>query len=116
MSQGSPMSSGSAPVAGPCGRRTGTIPSANCSAPREVGEALAVAARVTGLPGVGYPNRGETWDAEARQWRGDGGFDVATVAGWAGEPSGGEPGAAFVGGCCQVGPGDIADLRTALAG
>lgn len=88
---------------------------ANCSAPREVGEALAVAAAVTGLPGVGYPNRGETWDAEARHWRGDGGFDVATVAGWAAAGSGG-PGAAFVGGCCQVGPADIADLRAALAG
>lgn len=81
---------------------------ANCSAPGEVGAALDVAAAVTGLPGVGYPNRGQTWDAETKRWRGDGGFDVATVAGWAG--------AAFVGGCCQVGPADIADLRAALAG
>ena len=83
---------------------------ANCSAPHEVARALDVAARVTGLPGVGYPNRGQTWDAAAKQWRGDGGFDVASVAGWTAAPTG----AAFVGGCCQVGPADIADLRAAL--
>ena len=34
----------------------------NCSAPRDVADALTTAASVTGKPGVAYPNLGERWD------------------------------------------------------
>lgn len=80
----------------------------NCSAPRDVGPALAVAAEVTGLPGVAYPNLGEAWDAARHDWVGKGSFDVDLVASWA------DAGAAYLGGCCRVGPDRIAALAERL--
>ena len=81
----------------------------NCSAPRDVGPALATAAAVTGKPGVAYPNLGERWDNASHSWVGDGEFDVDRAPGWV------ATGARLVGGCCRVGPGRIAELRAALA-
>jgi len=81
----------------------------NCSAPRDVGPALATAAAVTGKPGVAYPNLGERWDNASHSWVGDGEFDVDLAPGWV------ATGARLVGGCCRVGPGRIAELRAALA-
>ncbi|MEQ4546788.1 homocysteine S-methyltransferase [Nocardioides kribbensis] len=80
----------------------------NCSAPGEVAAAVRVAAEVTGLPGVVYPNRGETWDAVAKAWRGERDWDVAPAAGWV------DAGARLVGGCCRVGPADIERLARSL--
>ncbi len=81
----------------------------NCSAPRDVGHALAAATAVTGQPGVAYPNLGERWDNATHSWVGDGEFDVDLAPGWV------ATGARLVGGCCRVGPGRIAELRAALA-
>jgi homocysteine S-methyltransferase len=80
----------------------------NCCAPGDVAEAVAVARAVSGLPAVAYPNRGEEWDSRAAGWVGSGSFDVAMAEGWV------AAGAACVGGCCRVGPADIADLAAAL--
>lgn len=76
----------------------------NCSAPDDVLPALQTAARVTGSPGVAYPNRGEEWDAERHRWTGEGAFDPDLVPQWV------AAGAVLVGGCCRVGPGDIAAI------
>ncbi len=80
----------------------------NCSAPAEVLAAIETAVAVTGKPGVAYPNRGEVWDAVSNTWVGQGSFDLELAASWV------EAGARLVGGCCQVGPADIARLATTL--
>ena len=80
----------------------------NCCAPDDVQPALDVARRVTGLPGVAYPNSGQGWDSGTHTWQGDTSYDVALAPGWV------AAGAAYVGGCCQVGPADIAELAAVL--
>ncbi|MBL8776382.1 MAG: homocysteine S-methyltransferase [Acidimicrobiales bacterium] len=81
----------------------------NCTAADDVADAL-VALADTGLPLVACPNAGGSWDAEARVWRyaGTGALDPVRVAGWVAQ------GARLVGGCCGVGPDDIAALRRSL--
>lgn len=84
----------------------------NCTAPRFLPSLLALAAPVTDLPLVAYPNGGDRWDATARQWIADdaaGEFDGSRVATWAGM------GAGWLGGCCGTGPADIAALAEALS-
>jgi homocysteine S-methyltransferase len=81
----------------------------NCCAPRDVDGAARVAARVTGRPVVVYPNSGESWDAEARAWRGRSTFTAAEVTGWR------ESGARLVGGCCRVGPEAISGIAVTLS-
>lgn len=78
----------------------------NCSAPRDVLGAVAVAARTTGLPAVAYPNSGETWDAGRRSWSGRREPLVDLAPAWI------EAGARAVGGCCRVGPDQIAGLAS----
>jgi homocysteine S-methyltransferase len=77
----------------------------NCCAPGDVVKALAEA----GGPLVAYPNAGQGWDAVRRTWTGESAFDPGAVAGWV------EAGARLVGGCCRVGPADIADVVAQLA-
>ena len=80
----------------------------NCCAPDDVLPALEVAREVTGLPGVAYPNSGQGWDSGTHTWSGDTSYDVGLAPAWV------EAGAAYVGGCCQVGPDDIAALTRVL--
>ncbi len=82
----------------------------NCCAPGDVREAVALATRVTGRPAVAYPNSGERWQADRRSWAGESAYDVGLVAGWV------QAGAAYVGGCCRVGPGTIAAVAEAVGG
>jgi len=90
----------------------------NCCAPGDVQTAVEIAVEVTGKPAVAYPNSGEAWDAANHRWTGDGsdsrwtsnGPDSpALILGWT------AAGARFVGGCCRVGPPDIAALAATLA-
>ncbi|MER5639987.1 homocysteine S-methyltransferase [Kitasatospora sp. NPDC002227] len=76
----------------------------NCCAPEDAGHAVRVASRVSGKPVVVYPNSGEKWDAEVRDWAGGWSFRPEDVAGWVAD------GARLVGGCCRVGPRQIAAL------
>ena len=76
----------------------------NCSHPDEVRGAIAAAASVTDRPIVVYPNSGEQWDAQARVWRGSPGLPHTEE--WA-------AGANLIGGCCRVGPSDIARISRA---
>ncbi|WP_066943969.1 homocysteine S-methyltransferase [Streptomyces lushanensis] len=81
----------------------------NCCEPADADRAVEIAASVTGRPVVVYPNSGEGWDAKTRNWRGDATFDPARVAAWQ------SAGARLVGGCCRVGPSEIARLGAAVA-
>jgi homocysteine S-methyltransferase len=79
----------------------------NCLVPEDVLAAVA-AASATG-PAVAYPNSGQGWDAVARSWTGESAFDPTLVRSWV------EAGARLVGGCCRVGPAEIAAVAAALA-
>jgi homocysteine S-methyltransferase len=77
----------------------------NCTSPEEIAPLVERAATASGKPAVAYPNSGEGWDAARRTWTGGGTFDAARVTEWV------SSGARLVGGCCRVGPGEIAELR-----
>ncbi|OBJ25642.1 homocysteine S-methyltransferase [Mycobacterium colombiense] len=76
----------------------------NCCAPDDVLPAIAPAAAV-GKPVIVYPNSGERWDALRHSWIGPSRFSTDRAAQWT------AAGACIVGGCCRVGPAEIADLR-----
>jgi homocysteine S-methyltransferase len=80
----------------------------NCCAPADVLPAVRLAATVTGRPAVAYPNSGAGWDAPAHRWVGASSFDAGLARDWV------HAGAAYVGGCCRVGPRDIAAIAAAL--
>lgn len=76
----------------------------NCTAPADVPKAVELAVRHSGRPAAAYPNSGEGWDAAGRDWSGRSGFAPSDVDEWVAR------GARLVGGCCRVGPRDIADI------
>jgi homocysteine S-methyltransferase len=75
----------------------------NCCAPEDVLPAIRVAD--IGKPVIVYPNSGERW--EGRAWTGRSRFSAQLATQWV------AAGARIVGGCCRVGPADIADVRRA---
>ena len=79
----------------------------NCTDPDGVLAAVG-AATASGRPVVVYPNSGERWDAAARRWTGTAGLSPAGARGWV------DAGARLVGGCCRVGPADIAGLAATI--
>jgi homocysteine S-methyltransferase len=79
----------------------------NCCAPAEVLPAIEPA-MATDKPVIVYPNSGERWDATRRDWVGESRFSPQLAARWV------AAGARVVGGCCRVGPDDIAELATVL--
>ncbi|WP_299538531.1 homocysteine S-methyltransferase [uncultured Streptomyces sp.] len=81
----------------------------NCCDPDEMEAAVRTAAETTGKPVVAYPNSGERWDAAARGWAGEPTFAAGRAVAWT------RAGARLVGGCCRVGPAEIAALVEALA-
>ncbi|WP_225993495.1 homocysteine S-methyltransferase [Actinomadura rudentiformis] len=78
----------------------------NCSAPTDITGAVRLAHDLTGKPVIAYPNSGEGWDAVARSWTGTSHHTFAPerIHAWL------SGGARLVGGCCRVGPADIAAL------
>lgn len=80
----------------------------NCCGPPDVLAAVETAVAVTGRPAVAYPNRGEEWDARSHTWAGEGSFDTALASSWV------DAGARLIGGCCRVGPADIAQLASRI--
>lgn len=81
----------------------------NCTAPEHVEELVRAAVVASGKPAVAYPNSGESWDGEARRWRGDGvAVSVQQALRWV------DAGATWVGGCCRVSSQDIAVLAAGL--
>ena len=79
----------------------------NCTDPHDVDALVTAASRASRKPVVVYPNSGERWDAASRRWTGDPGFDPQAVARWIAS------GARLVGGCCRVGPAEIAAIAAA---
>jgi homocysteine S-methyltransferase len=75
----------------------------NCCSPDDVLPAIRVAD--IGKPVIVYPNSGERW--EERAWTGPRTFSAQLARQWI------AAGARIVGGCCRVGPADIADVRRA---
>jgi S-methylmethionine-dependent homocysteine/selenocysteine methylase len=79
----------------------------NCTHPRYVDSLLAsMSELVSGIPLIVYPNHGREWDAVGRCWTGDSMSisAVETVKLWV------DLGARLIGGCCGIGPEDIAHL------
>jgi homocysteine S-methyltransferase len=81
----------------------------NCTAPRDIAALLPVAG-AAGRPVLVYPNSGEGWDARRRTWTGTAAFTPEQVQGWL------AAGVAAVGGCCRVGPADIAEVARHVPG
>lgn len=85
----------------------------NCCAPADAVRADAELAGLTELPRLAYPNSGEAWDHVARVWT-----PVSTGPMAPGEPRTAleaarclvATGTAVVGGCCRVGPEEIAEI------
>lgn len=83
----------------------------NCSAPEYVGEILGRLSDAGARHLVAYPNAGRAW-SPATGWSGEGsaiGIDLLSL--WRQVP-----GVALVGGCCGIGPSDIAAVAAALDG
>lgn len=78
----------------------------NCCRPDDVLPAVRLVHSVTGLPAVAYPNSGARW--EGGRWSGADGFEPARAREWV------DAGAAYVGGCCRVGPDTIAGVARVL--
>ena len=77
----------------------------NCTAPELISGLLSSAS--SSIPYVVYPNSGRTWDAVAKEWIGttEIGFADSLVKDWI------DLGAEIIGGCCGIGPKEIASLR-----
>jgi homocysteine S-methyltransferase len=82
----------------------------NCCSPADVAPAIMTARQVTDKPVIVYPNSGEGWDARRRAWTGGSEFKAVAARRWA------AAGASAIGGCCRVGPADIAATARALSG
>ncbi|NIH80192.1 homocysteine S-methyltransferase [Amycolatopsis viridis] len=80
----------------------------NCCDPRDVAAAAGIARAASGKPVIAYPNSGERWNG--RRWTGTSRFAPEMVHDWL------AAGAGYVGGCCRVGPEDIAALAAAVSG
>jgi homocysteine S-methyltransferase len=100
-SAGQPLAEAYAVLAG---SRSLVAAGVNCSEQADVLRAVRAAAAATGLPAVAYPNRGGSWDSDAKQWVYGGPLDLDLVESWV------AAGARYVGGCCGTGPSDIAEL------
>ena len=77
----------------------------NCTAPELISGLLRSAS--SAIPFVVYPNSGRKWDAVAKEWIGttEVGFADSLVKEWI------DLGAEIIGGCCGIGPKEIASLR-----
>lgn len=80
----------------------------NCTEASQVTPLVDLAASISMKPVVAYPNSGERWDAAVRTWVGPKSFAPDLVTSWV------DAGARLIGGCCRVGPTEIAELSAAL--
>ncbi|MGZ8627056.1 MAG: homocysteine S-methyltransferase family protein [Actinomycetota bacterium] len=83
----------------------------NCTAPTHIDGLVRIAARTTDKPVVAYPNRGAFWDAGRKEWVDPPAQDARPPlrpAEWR------DAGAQIVGGCCGIGPAQIAMIAAAV--
>ncbi len=83
----------------------------NCVKPEIVGDAIRSLRTGTNKDIVVYPNSGERWQAAMESWQGDRTREGLATLG----PQWVRAGARIVGGCCRIGPQEIAALSSALA-
>jgi homocysteine S-methyltransferase len=76
----------------------------NCTAPELITPLLASAR--SRIPFVVYPNSGRKWNADIKEWEGgpSQGFSEMQIFEWK------ERGAKLIGGCCSIGPAEIAQM------
>ena len=97
------------------GRRCDTVPNVaaigvNCVRPEFVLPLLRALRQVTEKPLIAYPNAGEDYDVASRSWRA-----TRPPVDWAGAAAAWiDCGVRGIGGCCRVGPEQIAALRKAV--
>jgi homocysteine S-methyltransferase len=85
----------------------------NCTAPQHLSSLLERVRLGTSKPAVVYPNSGELWDADNRNWQARAAGGPSWLVGcddWV------RRGARLIGGCCRTSPGDIEQLRRCLVG
>ncbi|WP_030154420.1 homocysteine S-methyltransferase [Streptomyces sp. NRRL S-244] len=82
----------------------------NCCDPADVLPALEAAASVTAAPLLAYPNDGSVWDAPTATWHAPPDPAPWPVEAWR------TAGARLIGGCCRIGPPDIAELAAGIQG
>ncbi|MCO5602717.1 hypothetical protein L7F22_056854 [Adiantum nelumboides] len=84
----------------------------NCTPPRYIHGLILSAKKVTTKPIVIYPNSGETWDGDKKEWVPSTGVSdvdfVSYVRKWK------EAGASLIGGCCRTTPKTIRGITEAL--
>lgn len=84
----------------------------NCTPPRFIHGLINSAKKVTTKPIVVYPNSGETWDGDKKEWVPSTGVSdvdfVSYVRKWR------EAGASLIGGCCRTTPRTIKAISDAL--
>lgn len=84
----------------------------NCTSPTFISPLITAARKVTAHPIIVYPNSGECWDSKRRSWEG-----ASTETDWSTRcVEWYRLGATGIGGCCRVGPRDIASIRRRLVG
>lgn len=85
----------------------------NCTAPRYIHELIQSIQKVTAKPILIYPNSGETYDANRKEWvKSTGVADVdfvSYVRKWR------DAGASLIGGCCRTTPNTIRAISKALS-
>jgi homocysteine S-methyltransferase len=76
----------------------------NCTAPEFISPLMESAK--SHLPFVVYPNSGRKWNADKKEWEGSParGFSELQIFEWK------ERGAKVIGGCCGIGPSEIAEM------
>ncbi|MEV6730968.1 homocysteine S-methyltransferase [Streptomyces sp. NPDC051364] len=82
----------------------------NCCAPADVLPALEAAASVTAKPLLAYPNDGSVWKPATGTWQAPPDPAPWPTQAWT------RTGARLLGGCCRIGPPDIAELAAWTSG
>ena len=84
----------------------------NCTAPVDVAAALDALQPCWGSAIIVYPNLGQVWDADTKQWGGSATSlcEPAVIKDWIDRRVRG------IGGCCGAGPNHIAELAKVVSG
>ncbi|XP_054805901.1 homocysteine S-methyltransferase 3-like isoform X2 [Prosopis cineraria] len=86
----------------------------NCTAPRYIHSLIESITKVTNKPVLVYPNSGETYDAENKQWVKSSGVGDEDFVSYVGKWR--DAGASLFGGCCRTTPNTIKAITKALSG
>ncbi|KAL3828771.1 hypothetical protein ACJIZ3_017573 [Penstemon smallii] len=85
----------------------------NCTPPRYIHGLIQSIQRVTSKPILVYPNSGETYDADRKEWVASKGVSDVDFVSYVGKWH--EAGASLIGGCCRTTPNTITAISKALS-